>query len=458
LQGAPLTASILETEILPARLEAYDPGDLDALTAAGEVIWVGVEPVGDHDGRIALYLADQLPRLLPPDAARLTPGPTPDRSDRESAILDYLRARGASFFAALHEGVGGGYPAETVKALWTLVWQGVVTNDTFHSLRAFTRVRPSRRRDRGREGSAFRSRRAAPPSAEGRWAVVSPSAPHKTNTTRWAAAVTQQLLTRHGVLTREALNTETIPGGFGLIYPVLKGLEEAGRLRRGYFVAGLGATQFALPGALDLIRSLRTAPDDIEVAMLAATDPANPYGAALRWPARRTTQNTLNTQTETSSASSASSAFNVDVGRGPTRSVGATVILVDGALAAYLARGDRQLLTYLPETEPDRSKVARAVARVLIARARTGGETPRGMLIEEIDGSVPSAHLLAPFLIEQGFVAGAMGMQATYVSRQTPAAGRQSTVASHVADARRPPRSAVSSPFARRVFETDESE
>jgi len=438
------------------------------------VIWVGVESFGDHDVRIALYLADQLPRLLPPDLARLKPGPTPDRSDRESAILDYLRARGASFFAALHEGIGGGYPAETVQALWTLVWQGLVTNDTFHSLRAFTRVRPSRRRDRGREGSAFRSRRAAPLSAEGRWAVVADGArsdvargfqprdrgPERAalqkKTTKWAAAVTQQLLTRHGVLTREALNTETIPGGFGLIYPVLKGLEEAGRLRRGYFVAGLGATQFALPGALDLLRSLRTAPDEVEIAMLAATDPANPYGAALRWPTRRATQSPQSTQKEAFSASSASSALNVDAGRGPMRAVGATVILVNGALAAYLARGDRQLLTYLPETEPDRSKVARAVARVLIARARTGGETPRGMLIEEIDGNAPSAHLLAPFLTDAGFITGAMGMQATYVSRQSPVAGRQSTVASHVADARRPSRSLVSSPFARRVFETDE--
>ena len=97
--------------------------------------------------------------------------------------------------------------------------------------------------------------------------------------------MTQQLLARHGVLTRESLNIEAVPGGFGLIYPVLKGLEENGRIRRGYFVAGLGATQFALPGALDLLRSLREKPDDPEIAVLAATDPANPYGATLKWPA-----------------------------------------------------------------------------------------------------------------------------------------------------------------------------
>src|SRR5205823_2223804 len=118
-----------------------------------------------------------------------------------------------------------------------------------------------------------------------------------------------------------------VPGGFGLVYPVLKGLEENGRIRRGYFVAGLGATQFAMPGAVDLLRSLRDVGDESEVAVLAATDPANPYGATLKWTTKK------------------EAAVSGDPGRGPTRSVGATVILVNGALGAYLARGDRQLLT-----------------------------------------------------------------------------------------------------------------
>jgi ATP-dependent Lhr-like helicase len=225
----------------------------------------------------------------------------------------------------------------------------------------------------------------------------------------------QQLLASHGVLTREAVSAESIPGGFGLVYPVLKGLEENGRIRRGYFVAGLGATQFAMPGALDLLRSMRDAPDEPEVAVLAATDPANPYGATLKWTSRRSTQNSQNTRNESASAGSADFALDaVDAGRGPTRSVGATVILVNGALAAYLVRGDRQLLTFLPEAEPDRSRTGRAVARVLIDRARTGGDAPRGMLIEEIDGTPPSRHPMAPFLAEAGFVAGAMGFQATF--------------------------------------------
>jgi ATP-dependent Lhr-like helicase len=460
LQGAPLPASILEAEILPARIDVYDPADLDAVTAAGEVIWVGVEALGERDGRIALYLADHLPRLLPPSVDGGTS--TDDLSKRERAILDCLRERGASFFAPILEAAGGGFPAETVDALWSLVWRGLVTNDTFHALRAFTRARARRKAKlRRMEVAPFRSRRLAPPSAEGRWTLVQSAvargaespALHKASATKWVAAATQQLLTRHGVVTRESLNTEAIPGGFGLVYPVLKGLEENGRIRRGYFVAGLGATQFALPGALDLLRALRDAPDDPEVAVLAATDPANPYGATLKWPTRRSTQKPQSPPNETISASSANSALNVvgDAGRGPTRSVGATVILVDGALAAYLARGDRQLATYLPESEPERSKTGRAIARVLIDRARTGGESPRGMLIDEVDGVPPSTHPIARFLAEAGFVSGALGFQARLGSRQSPVVGRQAQVAGLQS------KSSVSSPFARRYFGDDDA-
>jgi ATP-dependent helicase Lhr and Lhr-like helicase len=426
LQGAPLPASIFETEILTARIDLYDPADLDAVTAAGEVVWIGVEPLGERDGRLALYLADHLPRLVPPT---LQADRDRELSERESAILEALRSSGASFFGPLHGAVGGGYPGETVDALWNLVWQGLVTNDTFHALRAFTRARAPRRRVKMRrdDAASFRSRRLAPPSAEGRWALVprrresaaspgrSQKTPSASDATKWAAAMTQQLLARHGVLTREAVASESVPGGFGSVYPVLKGLEDNGRIRRGYFVAGLGATQFAMPGALDLLRSLRDTPDEPEVAVMAATDPANPYGATLKWPARGPAQAAENSANDKSSASSASSALTVvDAGRGPTRSIGATVILVNGALAAYLARGDRQLITFLPDSEPDRSKVGRAIGRVLIDRARSGSDAPRGMLIEEIDGTLPSRHPVAPFLVEAGFVAGALGFQATF--------------------------------------------
>jgi ATP-dependent Lhr-like helicase len=397
LQGAPLPASILETEILPSRIDAYDPADLDAVTAAGEVVWVGVEPIGDRDGRVALYLADQTSRLLPPDIA------TPDGDAREAAILKHLQAHGASFFGPLHEAIGGGYPDETVAALWHLAWRGLITNDTFHALRAFTQRRAPRRRGQRVDAfraSAFRSRRSAPPSAEGRWALVTTA---RQSATQWATAWAQQLLARHGVLTREAVSSEGVAGGFSVVYPVLKALEESGRIRRGYFVAGLGATQFALPGSLDLLRSLRDSNDrgEPEVVVMAATDPANPYGASIKFPA-------LAAQAAQAGEPAA------NAGRGATRSVGATVILVDGALAAYLARGDRQLLTWLPEAEPQLSNTARAVAEVLITRARSGGDSPRGMLIEEIDGLPPATCAIAASLLAAGFIGGALGFQATF--------------------------------------------
>jgi ATP-dependent helicase Lhr and Lhr-like helicase len=502
LQGAPLPASILETEILPARIEGYDPGDLDAIAAAGEVVWVGVEPLGERDGRIALYLADHLARLLPPQVrlkdatVRLKADTTynarggrrnavrgvrhqpdrgagaarsvrlqPDRAssqpdgvsaqpdsggrpenDREAAILEYLQTRGASFFGPLHEAAGDGYPAETVDALWDLVWKGLVTNDTFHALRAYTRARVARRRRRLVTASTFRSRRLAPTSAEGRWhstvdsrqsTVASQSTvgtrPSTVGTrpltvdsrlsTAWSAAVSQQLLARHGVLTRESLTMESVPGGFSTIYPVLKAMEESGRLRRGYFVAGLGATQFALPGAVDLLRSLRDTTEEVEVAVLSATDPANPYGATLPWVPRRSpafaagaasAQQARNVTVADSTRRHPAAATAASAGRGPIRTVGATVILVNGALAAYLARGDRQLLDYHADVEPDRTPTPRAIARALIDRARERvgtDETPRGMLIEEIDGATPAAHPMAPYLAEAGFIAGAMGFQ-----------------------------------------------
>jgi len=317
-----------------------------------------------------------------------------DSDPRQTAILDFLRAQGATFFGPLHEAVGGGYPNDTVEALWGLAWNGLVTNDTFHALRAFTRAHAPRRRQRIAEPPAFRSRRLAPPSAEGRWTLVARGSrnPAPKEATAWAAAWARQLLARHGVVTREAVMSEASPGGFGVVYPVLKAMEESGRIRRGYFVAGLGATQFALPGALDLLRSLRETREDVEVAVLSATDPANPYGATLKFKTSET--------------------------RSPSRTVGATVILTDGALAAWLARGDRQLTTFLPESEPERSKRARAIAQVLIERARSGVDTPRGMLIEEIDGLPPSAHPLAPFLTEAGFIGGALGFQATFHARR----------------------------------------
>jgi ATP-dependent Lhr-like helicase len=386
LQGAPLAASILETEILPARIEGYDPADLDALTAAGEIVWAGLEPLGERDGRLALYLTDHIARLRRPVVVT-------DLPPREQAIVDHLRSNGASFFAAMHDAGGGGYPGETVDALWSLVWRGVVTNDTLHALRAYTRP-PERRTRKARAASAvssrrsFRSRRLAPPTAEGRWSLVSDRMGAEVSATEAATALAQQLLSRYGVLTREVAAAEGVTGGFSGVYQVLKALEDAGRLRRGYFASGVGATQFALPAALDLLRALRTAPEEPEVVVVSATDPANPYGTILKWPDAATSEG----------------------GRGPTRTAGSLAILVNGSLAAYISRGARQMLVFLPEDEPARSTVARALAGRLAQLSR--GEPNRlALLIGEINGMPAPEHPLAPYLVEAGFSPSAMGYQ-----------------------------------------------
>ena len=214
------------------------------------------------------------------------PGPAPELGERELAIVSHLKQHGASFFVALHEAAGGGYPGETVDALWDLVWKGILTNDTFHALRAFTRApaRRPRKRERGGGSGPFRSRRVAPPSAEGRWSLLADRVPAPATDTQWSTAMAQQLLARYGVVTREVAAAEGISGGFSAVYDVLKALEDAGRVRRGYFV-GVGATQFALPAALELLRSLRELPEEPETLVVAATDTANPYGTTLKWPA-----------------------------------------------------------------------------------------------------------------------------------------------------------------------------
>ena len=356
LQGFPMAASIFESEILAARVEDYRPSDLDTLSAAGEIMWVGVEPLGEKDGRIALYLTDHLPLLAP------HPDPLPAEAGRGD-ILAYLRAHGASFFGQMQTELGG-FPAALVDALWDLVWKGLVTNDTFHALRAFTRPKQPR-------ASGYRSRRVAPASTQGRWSLVPP--PHGNETQR-ANALAQQLLARYGIVTRET-------SGFAAVYPMLKAMGEAGRIRRGYFTAGLGATQFASAGAVDLLRSLRDEPETPETLFLAATDPANPYGAIVKWPESQWTL---------------------------SRSVGAHVILVNGRMACYITRGEKQLFVFLPEDEPARSMVAREIAKAL---ASLVPEKRRALLLSEINDEPASRSPLGPFLAEEGFASTAMGYQ-----------------------------------------------
>jgi ATP-dependent Lhr-like helicase len=386
LQGAALPASVVEREILPARIADYTPAMLDTLMAAGEVVWAGVEPLGERDGRIALYLTDHLPRLRAPQRS------PHELTGRAADIIDYLRGRGASFFAAIHQGTGGGFPQETVDTLWALVWQGLVTNDTLHPLRAYVRVEDKRAARRHHRGGTFRSRRLIPPTAEGRWYLLDAPGATPASATDWATATAQQLLNRHGIVTREMVAAESVAGGFTAVYEVLKAMEDAGRIRRGYFVAGLGGAQFAMPAALDQLRALRDVPEEPQTTYVAATDPVNPFGSILKWPEIE--------------------AADRDPGRGPTRSVGALVISVDGQAAGYLRRGERELLLFLPESEPRRARVGREVARALAQLSRGREEGRRGMLLTEINGGPAASHPAARLFIQEGFLPTAMGLQA----------------------------------------------
>ncbi|WP_058189466.1 DNA glycosylase AlkZ-like family protein [Terracidiphilus gabretensis] len=391
LQGAPLPASLLESSILPARVTNYDPSQLDTLIAAGEVVWIGVESLGSRDGRVALYLADKLSLLAQPhqQSVPLTP--------REEGLLAALESSGASFFEPLHQAVGSGFPGDSIDALWNLVWRGLVTNDSLHALRAYIAPPETARPHRvTHTGVAFRSRRITPPEAQGRWSLVARTTTQHSATER-SHALALQLLHRYGVLMREHASAENIPGGFSAVYDVLKALEESGRIRRGYFVAGLGATQFALPSAVDLLRRLRSVadPDKAEFVHIAATDPANPYGSVLPWPTPSVAQQ---------DAESAPRIL--------TRAAYAEVILRNGELIAWLRRDNPNLLVFLPTHEPDRTHVAEGLAHFLFARGQQrlhAGER-LGMLISTVNGVPIAAHPLAHFLMDAGFHPGPLGM------------------------------------------------
>jgi ATP-dependent Lhr-like helicase len=394
LQGAPVPASLLETAILPARVAGYEPAGLDTLIAAGEVTWAGIDPIGERDGRIALFLADKLPLL-----AQQRPL-TEALSEREEKIVAVLESTGASFFEPLHQAVGGGYPGESIDALWSLVWRGLVTNDSLHALRAYI-VRPdsSRPQRRAHTGMVFRSRRTTPPNAQGRWSLLPLRSRESDGPTSTEAshALALQLLNRYGVLTREAVAAENVPGGFSAVYDVLKALEESGRIRRGYFVAGLGATQFALPSAVDLLRQLRSEPaqEKPEFVQLAAPDPANPYGSVLRWP---------DLPVMDDDAESAPRVL--------TRAAYAEVILRNGQLVAWLRRNNPHLLVFLPADEPERSQVASGLAHFLSARGqdRMRAGSHQGVLITTVNGQPVVAHPMARFLMDAGFHPGPLGL------------------------------------------------
>jgi ATP-dependent helicase Lhr and Lhr-like helicase len=374
LQAAPVPASVLEVDVLPLRVADYRSAWLDELTATGDIVWVGRGPLGSDDGRVALYLRDQAPLLVPHPPDELE---APLDGPAHRALRTHLLERGASFWPELYIAAGGGEQPVVVEALWDLVWAGLVTNDSLQPLRALRgrvprRAASSRRRRPGRVTT-----RTGPPRAAGRWSLVADLVGDRATPTERATALAAQLLDRYGVLTRDAVRAEDVVGGFSAVYGVLRAMEESGRTRRGYFVEGLGGAQFAVRGAVDRLRAVRTpdvAGEDAATRVLAATDPANPYGAALDWPAPLH-----------------------DVRHLPKRAAGAYVVLVVGALAVFVERGGRSLLTFSDDGE------VLAAATAALADLVDEGRVDR-LQLQRVDGEPPQDQLVLGHLRAAGFV------------------------------------------------------
>ncbi|MEV4416214.1 ATP-dependent helicase [Catellatospora sp. NPDC049609] len=373
LQGVPVPASALERLVLPARVADYTPSYLDELCATGEVVWAGAGGIGGSDGWVVLAFADAAPLVLPPPAELA-------RTPVHEAVLAGL-GDGALFFRQLAERVEAEH-ADLLAAVWDLVWAGLVSNDTLAPVRALLaggggahRAKPTPGRARYRRPSLTGGRSLSSalgmahlPAAAGRWHVL---AERDTDPTARAAALADSLLERHGVVTRGAVAAENQPGGFAAVYPVLAALEERGAARRGYFVEGLGAAQFALPGAVDRLRSYTEREGTGRALVLAATDPANPYGAALPWP--HTTE-----------------------GHRPGRKAGALVVLVDGALALYVERGGRTLLSFTDD------ETALAAAATALTGAVASGALG-ALTVERADGEAVTGSALGAALEAAGF-------------------------------------------------------
>ena len=374
LEGVAIPASVLERDVLPARVDGYSPRLLDELGAAGEVVWIGRGSLGRDDGRIALYRRDRVELL-----ARAGAGEDRPAEPVHESIRDHLRRRGASFYPQLRAAVADvRSEGELLDALWDLVWAGEVTNDTFAALRALSLPR-SKSKGTPRPGRLVA---LGPPRAAGRWSLVADLVGEERTPTERGHALATSLLERHGVVTREAVAAEALSGGYASVYPILRAMEESGRVRRGYFVAGLGAAQFALPGAVDRLRAARDQGDAGSVRLLAATDPAQPYGAGLAWP-RGADDERLPLQ----------------------RAAGAYVVLVDGAATLYLERGGRSLVTLPAARDPEVRDRAVAALPALVA----AGGPMRELRIERVDRGPVTDSSLAEALAAAGFRASYRG-------------------------------------------------
>ncbi|HKR51061.1 MAG TPA: ATP-dependent helicase [Pseudonocardiaceae bacterium] len=410
LAGAPVPASALESLVLPARLPGYFPALLDELTTSGEVTWIGCGSLAGGDGWIAVAPTDVADLVLPDVEEQL------DLTPPHRCVLRALggdpaggpAVGGALFFRQLADRTGQYLRAEgepvpsdagLVVALWDLVWAGLLTNDSLAPLRALVsgrsaahqlrRSAPRGRYARMRVGRPPVPSRAGPPTAAGRWSL-SPGGPpampqpltHQPEATRRAHARAEVFLERHGVLTRGSLDTERVAGGFTAVYKVLRAMEDSGRCRRGYVVEGLGAAQFAVPGAIDRLRALsQLSNQETAAVVLAAADPAQPYGAALPWPP------SVN-----------------EVQHRPGRKAGALAVLVDGAAALYVERGGRSLLSFTEDID-----TLRVAIHALAGAVRHGWLG--SLSVQRADGEAAQGSVLAQLLRDAGFRATPKGLR-----------------------------------------------
>ncbi|BCI52048.1 DEAD/DEAH box helicase [Mycolicibacterium litorale] len=364
LAGVPIPASAVEPLVLSQRVRDYQPAMLDELLASGEIMWSGAGQIGGGDGWITFHHADSAPLTL-------TAPVELEFTDTHRAIMETLGGGGAYFFRQLAD-----TDSESSKAaLWDLIWGGWVTGDTFAPVRA---VLSGSRRSTGRRGAPAHRQRARPPrlssysvahaqarpsdpTVAGRWSALPAAEPDSTVRAHFTAEL---LLNRYGVLTKGAAASEGVPGGFAMLYKVLTAFEEAGRCQRGYFVESLGGAQFAVASTVDRLRTYLDEVDrerrEYHAVVLAAADPANPYGAALAWPAR-----TADGEAEGSHR--------------PGRKAGALVALVDGELVWFLERGGRSLLSFTDDA--DAQLAAAAALADLVARGRV-----QSLLVEKVNG------------------------------------------------------------------------
>ncbi len=373
LHGAPIAVSALDADVMPARVAHYRASDLDSMCASGELTWMGVEPIGGSDGRIVL--------VPPREMALLAPPPRRAEGDMAAKVRAALERRGAIFFDEI-VAEAGAFSGDVFKALWDLVWAGEATNDTLAPLRSLFAGEDVSARRRPRPGLLRAPvKRRGPPGSEGRWSLVRCSG--SASFTERSTSIARVLLERYGVLARDVALSEGVAGGFAAIYEVLKAMEEAGQVRRGYFVAGLGAAQFALPEVVDRLRALRDMPLEKTTVVLAATDPASPWGATLPWPAP------------------------AGDGQKPQRAAGALVVIMGGLVIGYLAKNERSLTVFWPEGEAEREALPGALAGALAALVEEGRRAT--LLIEDIDGGPAGESPVVPALAARGFTPTSKG-------------------------------------------------